>query len=256
VIPVTFGAATSAGRVRDHNEDNYQATYPVFVVADGMGGHAAGEVASAIVVAQLARLGERSAPQPMDVAEALVEANEQIVFKSGQSDDRSGMGTTACGLVAVAAAGVDHWLVFNVGDSRVYRYVGGSLRQVSTDHSEVQELVEAGEITAEQARTHPRRNVITRSLGSLPAPRPDLWLVPPTLGERYVLCSDGLSGELTDPEIEQLLRAGGDAQSAADALVAQAVAAGGRDNVTVVVIDVVGVPAEDADADTVPRDAA
>jgi serine/threonine protein phosphatase PrpC len=219
-----------------------------------MGGHAAGEVASGIAVAELSALGRSAPVQPVAVAAALSEANEQILFKSGQDSGRAGMGTTAAGLVAVEAAGGDHWLVFNVGDSRVYRYAGGALQQLSIDHSEVQELVGLGQITPDEARTHPRRNVVTRCLGTQPAPRPDQWLLPPSLGERFLICSDGLSGELTDAEIEEELRGSTSPQQVADSLVARAVAAGGRDNVTVVLVEVTSDDSED-DV-TVPRGSA
>jgi protein phosphatase len=253
VIAVNFGAATSAGRVRELNEDDFVAEPPVFAVADGMGGHAAGEVASGIAVGKLRDLACHRSLQPADVAAALTDANEQVLFKSGLDNERAGMGTTAAGLVAVDAGGVDHWLVFNVGDSRVYRFAGGSLLQLTTDHSEVQELVSAGQITAQQARTHPRRNIVTRALGSTPGPTADQWLLPPSLGERFLLCSDGLSGELTDDEIADQLRGGAPAQDVADALVSLAVAAGGRDNVTVVVVDVTGTTDDDADRDTAQK---
>jgi protein phosphatase len=253
LIGVLVGAATSAGRVRELNEDNFVAVHPVYAVADGMGGHAAGEVASGIAVAELGALSRSQPVQPSAVGQALDEANEQILFKGSQVSGRAGMGTTATGLIAVEAAGVDHWLVFNVGDSRVYRFAGGSLQQLSTDHSEVQELVELGEITTEQARTHPRRNVVTRCLGTKPGPKPDQWLLPPSLGERFLICSDGLSGELSDADIEEELRCGTSPQQAVDNLVARAVAAGGRDNVTVLLVEVISTSDSSEDDDTVPR---
>lgn len=255
MISVGYGAATSAGRVRDHNEDNFLARPPVFVVADGMGGHAAGEVASAIVVTAFGRLADKPTLQTSDVAAAIEECNSQIVWKSQQDESRAGMGTTVAGIVAVEAAGVDHWVVFNIGDSRVYQWNQGVLRQLSTDHSEVQELVDAGQITHDDARRHPRRNVVTRSLGTIPGPVVDQWLLPPSVGERFVVCSDGLSGELTDSDIAALLRAGGSPQGLADGLVAQAVAAGGRDNVTAIVLEVTATLEDGADEDTLPRGA-
>lgn len=239
--------------MRDLNEDDFVAAHPVFVVADGMGGHAAGEVASAIAVAEFRDLAGRPDLAPSDVTQALLRANERILERSEPGTASEGMGTTITGLVAVDAGGVDHWLVFNVGDSRVYRFAAGALEQLSTDHSEVEELVGAGAISREQARSHPRRNVVTRSLGSRTAPRPDQWLLPPTLGERYLVCSDGLVTEVSDSGIADELRTAAPAQDVADRLVASAVAAGGRDNVTVLVIDVVGTTENEADGDTVPR---
>jgi serine/threonine protein phosphatase PrpC len=253
MIDVEFGAATSVGRVREHNEDDYIAGHSVFAVADGMGGHAAGEVASGIAVGELHKLVDLPAIQPSDVAEALSRANEQILRRSEQDVSHSGMGTTISGLVAGEAAGLDHWIVFNVGDSRVYRLFDGSLRQLSTDHSEVQELIATGEIDRAEARVHPRRNVVTRSLGTTPPPRADQWLLPPTLGERFLVCSDGLCAELTDREIEESLSSTGSPQAIADNLVARAVSAGGRDNVTALVVAVSGISDNGVDEDTIPR---
>jgi protein phosphatase len=157
----------------------------------------------------------------------------------------------------VRAGGSSHWAVFNVGDSRVYHYVHGELHQVSVDHSEVQELISAGYITPQQAKTHPERNVVTRSLGTDPAPVPDIWVFPPIAGERFLICSDGLSRELEDTEIETILHREPVAQEAATALVTRAVEAGGRDNITVVVIDFAGSLtdglAHEIDEDTAPR---
>jgi len=253
VITVHWGAATSAGRVRTVNEDGYVAAPPVFVVADGMGGHAAGEVASGIVVQEFERLRENADVQLADIADVLVRANDRILHRSNENDAIGAMGTTVTGLVAVRTGGADHWAVFNVGDSRVYRFAGGELRQLSVDHSEVEELVNAGSITRDEARTHPRRHVITRSLGSDPAPRTDQWLLPPSIGERFLVCSDGVVGELGDDEIRDHLRGDASLQEIADGMIAAAVAAGGRDNATVVVVEVVGTGDDDVDSDTVPR---
>ena len=139
-------------------------------------------------------------------------------------------------------------MVFNVGDSRVYRLAGDRIEQLTVDHSEVQELVLAGVLTREQARTHPRRNVVTRALGSAPVVLADHWLLPAIGGDRFLICSDGLFGELPDEVILPLL-AVGPAQQAAEALVAAADDAGGRDNITAVVVDI-----GPADETMVPRD--
>lgn len=202
-----------------------------------MGGHAAGGVASAIVVARLSELAERVDLRPADVHLALAEANREILAAANADSAQAGMGTTFAGLGLMQVAGVGHWVVFNIGDSRVYRFVDDALVQVTVDHSEVEELVTAGAIDAEQARTHPRRHVVTRALGMSPPPEADVWVFPPTPGERFLLCSDGLFSELTDPQIAEVLRAEPAAQPAADALVRHAVEAGGRDNVTVILVD-------------------
>ncbi len=237
---VRWGAASDVGRVREINEDSYLAQAPLFVVADGMGGHAAGEVASATAVAEFAALAARGSLRPEDVIGAVDAANRAIVAGGEANLGQAGMGTTVTGLAVVEVEGQPHWALFNVGDSRVYRYLHGELRQLSIDHSEVNELVAAGRITPEQARVHPARNVVTRSLGTDPGPVADLWVFPPVAGERFVVASDGLNRELEDSRIADLLADEVDPQQAADRLVAEAVAAGGRDNVTVVVVDFEG----------------
>ena len=253
-LRVRWGSATDVGRVRDHNEDSLIAQGAVFAVADGMGGHAAGEVASRIAVEALATLLEHPAAGEEDVAEALRTANRGILQSQADNPDQAGMGTTATGLTVVDAGGREHWVVFNVGDSRVYRLAEHRLSMLTRDHSEVRELMDAGLIDAEEAARHPMRNIITRSLGTDPAPAPDVWVLDPTPGERFVVCSDGLSNELDDREIMLVARKYDDPQVAADQLVGAAVRAGGHDNVSVVVVSVdPGTGDGDADADTAPR---
>jgi PPM family protein phosphatase len=238
-LRVRSGSATDVGRVRDHNEDALIADGLVFAVADGMGGHAAGEVASRIAVEALGHLVEHPPSRAQDVAAVLRAANDGILHSQERDREQRGMGTTVTGLTVVDDGDGEHLLVFNIGDSRVYRLAGGRLGMVTHDHSEVRELLDAGLIDEEEAARHPMRNVITRSLGSHPAPEPDVWVLPPEPGERFVVCSDGLSNELDDAEIERVaLQHADDPQAAADALVAAAVRAGGRDNVSVVVVSV------------------
>lgn len=241
------GAATDVGRVRDHNEDSVLARGSVFVVADGMGGHAAGEVASSIVTSTLAELADHGRLRSQDVVAALQLANTRILQSAAQHPEQFGMGTTAAGLTVVTSDGTEQWLVFNVGDSRVYRYVEGELNLVTKDHSEVRELVDAGLITEEEAAHHPLRNIVTRSLGTEARPTPDVWVFPPHPGERFVLCSDGLSNELSREDIRGIVAGVDDPQRAAEALVRAAVEAGGRDNVSVIVVALEGTDAEDAD---------
>jgi PPM family protein phosphatase len=245
MLTLRWGSATDVGRIRTLNEDSLLAVPGLFVVADGMGGHAAGEVASGLAVAEFARLAEQPAVRPEDVPEVIQRANQHILRAGAERGDRHGMGTTLTGVGVVGSERGEELAVFNVGDSRVYRFTGGLLHQLTVDHSAVQELVDAGRLTPQAARSHPRRNVVTRSLGTDPAPAPDVWLVPPVAGDRFLVCSDGLTGELEDSGIAALLAENPDPQAAADELVRQAVAAGGHDNVTAVVLDVVEViPAE------------
>lgn len=250
------GAATDVGRVRDHNEDSLLVTASVFAVADGMGGHAAGEVASRIVTETLEELAERDRIVPDDIVAALALANTRLLESAARHPEQTGMGTTATGLSVVSAGGSDHWAVFNVGDSRVYRLVDAELNLVTVDHSEVQEMIDAGLLTAEQAARHPLRNIVTRSLGTEVTPVPDLWVFPPSPGERFVICSDGLSNELSREEIRRVVVEVDDPQQAAVALVAAAVEAGGRDNVTTIVVALdAGQEEPDIGADTAPRGA-
>ncbi|HEY0167602.1 MAG TPA: PP2C family serine/threonine-protein phosphatase [Jatrophihabitans sp.] len=241
MLTLRWGSATDVGRVRTLNEDSLLAVPGLFVVADGMGGHAAGEVASQLAVTEFARLAEQERMRAEDLTETVRQANQHILSASAERDDRLGMGTTLTGIGVVGSEHGEQLAVFNVGDSRVYRFTGGQLGQLTVDHSAVQELVDAGRITAEAARSHPRRNVVTRSLGSDPAPAPDVWLVQPVPGDRFLVCSDGLTGELEDSVIAELLSATPDPQAAADQLVRRALDAGGHDNVTTVVLDVVEV---------------
>jgi PPM family protein phosphatase len=236
---LAYGAATNSGLVRDANEDAFVAEPMVFVVADGMGGHQAGEVASAIAASTLHdRL--LSGATSVDVAvAAVVEANAAIFQGAHSHAEQRGMGTTLTAVVVITPPEVAPRLaVLNVGDSRVYVQRGTRLRRVSIDHSYVQELVSTGHITELEARNHPRRNIVTRALGIEPTVKVDTWLLPLVRGDRYLLCSDGLVDEVDDDEIGRILHDHAQPQAAADALVAAANEHGGHDNTTVVVIDV------------------
>jgi protein phosphatase len=245
VIEVAYGCVTHVGRVRDHNEDSVLAEPGVFVVADGLGGHAAGDVASRIAVEELRGLAGRRDDDPVrpeEVARALDAADDRVRGLTGERGLPLNAGTTVAAVVEVVHEGAAAWLVANVGDSRVYRFAEGKLSQVSVDHSLVQEMVEAGMLDPSAARFHPRRNVVTRALGAGMEPGPDFWLLPPAVGERLLLCSDGLTGEVEDDDIRQVLAAEPDPAAAADRLVEAALEAGGSDNVSVVLVDVLGTP--------------
>ncbi|WP_375503213.1 PP2C family protein-serine/threonine phosphatase [uncultured Jatrophihabitans sp.] len=237
MISITSTALTHPGRVRKSNEDNMVVTERLAAVADGLGGHAAGEVASKIAVDRLRELGEIADLHPDHIIDAIADTNRLILAAVREHPDNAGMGTTITGVAAVSLDGVEHAAVFNVGDSRTYRLVEGDFAQVSVDHSEVQELQDSGQITAEAAVNYPRRNIITRCLGTDPAPQPDIWVFVPSELERFVLCSDGLSGEVTDDAIAATAREHADAETAAESLLQQALDGGGRDNVTVIVVD-------------------
>jgi protein phosphatase len=236
MIRFSHGVATSVGRVRRVNEDSYLAVPPIYAVADGMGGHGSGDVASRLAVEALARCVALRPLFTEAVLLALEEANQVIVARA---EPPSRMGTTVTGLAGLETQGGDQLMVFNVGDSRVYRLAGDRVMQLTVDHSEVQELVLAGVLSREQARTHPRRNVVTRALGAAATLRPDHWLLPAVVGGRFLICSDGLTGELPDEVILPLLTVGTPQQSA-EALVAAANDAGGRDNITAMVVDIAG----------------
>jgi PPM family protein phosphatase len=249
VIGFRHGAATSTGRVRRVNEDSYLAAPPIYAVADGMGGHGSGDLASALAVQVLARCADLHPLFLEAVCAALEEANQVII----KQESGNLMGTTVTGLAGLGTAGADHLMVFNVGDSRVYRLAADRIEQLTVDHSEVQELLLDGAITREQARTHPRRNIVTRALGSDPVLLADHWLLPAVDGDRFLLCSDGLTSELPDEAILPLLSVG-TPQRAAEALVTAANDAGGRDNITAVIVDIQS-DDDSMDETTMPREA-
>jgi serine/threonine protein phosphatase PrpC len=246
-VEVRHGAATDVGLVRAVNEDSYLSAPPVFVVADGMGGHQGGDVASRIVVEEFARLADEGY-DPRRGAEAIAvtlqgcqrRIEEYAAEQRAESGADFQAGTTAVVGLLVDDEGAK-WLVANLGDSRIYRYARGVLEQVSVDHSVIQELLDAGSITPDEAAIHPARNVITRALGGREFADADYFLLPLPAVERLLLCSDGVTGMIDDARIAEILGREGDAQDAADRLVAAAVEAGGRDNATAVVVDVVEV---------------
>lgn len=240
-VTVEWGAVTDVGRVRAVNEDAVLAEPPVFVVADGMGGHRAGDVASRLVVDRFAELIGSEARTMDEVAAVIGGVNRAILEQGRSSAERSGMGTTAVGLLLVENGDAPSFLLFNIGDSRAYCFSEGRLEQLSVDHSYVQELVDAGELSIGAARHHPQRNVVTRALGVEESVSADYWLRSPEAGERYLLCSDGLSSEVDDGEIHVALASPVAAEEAARGLLQLALDAGGRDNISVLVLDVVEV---------------
>ena len=246
-VELHHGAASDVGVVREVNEDAYLAAPPVFVVADGMGGHDRGDVASRIVTEEFATLAEDgydAGRGPAAVAETLERCRDRIAaYEARQRADGAhdfATGTTAVVALLVEQEGEPKWLLANLGDSRAYKFNLGVLEQVSVDHSVVQDLVDAGVITAAEAAVHPERHIITRAMGGAGSVEADYFVLPLSAAERILLCSDGVSGMIDDTQIAEIMAEAEDPRDAADRVVAAAVAAGGRDNATAIVVDVVG----------------
>lgn len=225
------GARTDVGKVREGNEDSYMARDPLFAVADGMGGHRGGEVASKLALDTLKKAADPSAALP----EAVKEANRVVFRKAAADRALAGMGTT---LTAVLAQG-EHLRLAHVGDSRAYLIRDGELQRITKDHTIVERMVEEGRITPEEAEIHPQRSILTRALGVEEDVQIDQATIEARPGDRVLLCSDGLTGMIGEDRILDILAEhGDDPQAASDALVDAANDAGGVDNITVVVIDV------------------
>lgn len=230
--PQVYAARSDVGCVREHNEDSFIAATPLFVVADGMGGHEAGEVASEIAIRTMLEKAP-SSPDGDALANAVRAANAAIISAAANGVGRPGMGTT----MTAAQIFDDQLIIAQVGDSRAYLLHEGTLQRVTRDHSLVADLVEQGRITEEEARVHPQRSVITRALGSDVTVEPDIYILRVNHGDRLLLCSDGLSSMIEDSSIAAVLRSNDDPQSCCDALIREALAAGGLDNVTCIVVD-------------------
>jgi serine/threonine protein phosphatase PrpC len=270
-IAVACGAATDAGLRRRINEDSYLASSPLFLVADGMGGHNAGEIASAAVIDEFAALAGRGSLTIDEVQTAVTASRRRVAMLPPGAG--AGAGTTLAGVVIADVDGEGYWLAINLGDSRTYRLSEGRFEQVSVDHSVVQELVDSGELAADAAERDSRRNVITRAIGAGSDSEPDYWLLPAEEGDRILVCSDGLSGELDRDALHAILLTETDPQAAATRLVHEAMVRGGRDNITALVVDALAVrtranrtwerdtvpvsapahPVADIDGDTLPR---
>ncbi len=231
----TFGSRTDVGCVREHNEDSLVVAPPLYVVCDGMGGHAAGEVASEIAVDVVAQRAPRTADAAA-LGQAVEEANLAIIKAAREGVGRAGMGCTC----TAAILDKERLVIAQVGDSRAYLLHHGRLQQLTRDHSLVTDLIEAGQITPAEARVHPQRSVITRALGSDPRTEPDLFELNVETGDRLLLCSDGLCTMLEDDRIEAILNSATDPQRCAAQLVNEANSLGGYDNTTVIVVDVTG----------------
>ena len=262
MIRLEAAQATDRGRRREKNEDSMLAEGRLFAVADGLGGHKGGEVASALAVEVLAaqvqaavdarvadrrrhRFGRRPnhspAPTALELVHAVDRANEEILAKSMLSDDLTGMGTTLCALAVIEDEQREALAVVNVGDSRVYRCDESGFHQLTEDHTVVQEMMKAGILTVEQAAVHSYRHRLSRALGIESRVVVDDWTVEAVSGHRYLLCSDGLTNEVADRDIHAVLTKFESPDEAAATLVALALENGGSDNVTVVIVDIADV---------------
>jgi PPM family protein phosphatase len=232
-VKIEVGSATDIGRVRERNEDSILVNHPLYVVADGMGGHRGGQVASQVALETMEELATEG---PGSLADHVRRANRAVWDRSVEDERLSGMGTT---LTAARIDGASA-LIAHVGDSRAYLLRDGMLRQLTTDHTLVDRMVKSGEITEAEAEVHPHKNVLTRALGTDEQVEVDEDSLALLDGDRVLLCSDGLTGMVTEEQIQAILENSEHPQQAADRLVKAANRAGGIDNITVVVIDAIG----------------
>ncbi|WP_144795481.1 PP2C family serine/threonine-protein phosphatase [Microbacterium paludicola] len=248
-IVLTWAGVTDTGRRRDNNQDAFLAEFPLFVVADGMGGHAGGEIASQSTIARLKHVVDSGSVTTDAIEAALQHVIEDIASHPDTTDE--GTGTTLTGVFFDIVDGVPRWVSMNIGDSRVYLLRDQRLVQVTTDHSVVQELISSGRLSPEEADGHPYSNVITRAVGASELAAPDYLGIEVLDGDRFVICSDGLTKELTDYGIQHFLREHDDPAAAVDAMLAAALENGGRDNVTLIVVKIERTGHDDdADAET------
>jgi PPM family protein phosphatase len=240
---IRVGARTDVGRVREGNEDSYVVRDPLFAVADGMGGHRGGEVASAMALETVSEVKLPEAGSAPVLVDIVKQANRHVLERSEADRDLRGMGTT---VTALAVEGGRAHLA-HVGDSRAYRLRDGELQQLTHDHTLVQRMVDAGELTPQEAGVHPQRSILTRALGVEAEVLVDELTLDLQEGDRIMICSDGLTSMVGDDRIHQILRDETDPQAASDLLVDAANRAGGDDNITVIVLDFIeGEPEPDA----------
>lgn len=240
VFQGSSAAISHTGKVRSNNQDSGYAGSNLFVVADGMGGHAGGDVASSLAIARLESLDQpfaTTSEAERALRDAIADAATELVDTVRIRPELAGMGTTVSALVMVDQYAV----IAHIGDSRIYLYRDGTLTQITTDHTFVQRLVDSGRITPEEARYHPRRSVLMRVLGDMDTdPDLDTFIMPTQDGDRWLLCSDGLSGVVDDAHTAKALSLGLPPGRTADNLLKQALDGGAPDNVTIVLVDVGG----------------
>lgn len=246
-LDLRWAAVTDTGRRREVNQDAMFASYPLFVVADGMGGHVGGEIASASTIDRLKVVADAGVVTPKAIEKALVRAVKDIASHPEATDD--GTGTTLTGVYLDTSGESAHWVTLNIGDSRVYLVRDGSIVQITTDHSVVQELIASGRLSPEEAENHPYGNVITKAVGPSEGVTPDYVRLDVVEGDRFVICSDGLTKELTDYGIRHFLDENADPAAAVTAMLDAALENGGRDNITIIVLDVGTAPAVDDEVD-------
>ena len=235
-LTIAVGAASDIGQRRQLNEDSILVLPAAYIVADGMGGYEAGDLASQAVIDGFRQVATgREALTLDEVTRALELADDGVAAVAAETS--RGAGSTVAGAVLVVQGGIPYWLVVNIGDSRVYRHAGEVLEQITVDHSLGQELFQTGRISAEEFAVFKDRNVITRAIGAAEA-REDSWLMPVRTGERLLICSDGLTGEVDDATLAEVLTRFTDPGTAATELIGRANVAGGRDNISVIIIDV------------------
>lgn len=236
-LSVRWAGVTDTGRKREVNQDAILMSWPMFIVADGMGGHIGGEVASEVTIARLSAVAESGEQITPEVIELALESAVRDIADHPETTDE-GTGTTVTGIYLDPTSTPASWVVLNIGDSRVYLMRDDKLVQVTVDHSLVQELVHAGRLSPEEAENHPYGNVITRAVGPSESVVPDYVRIEVEDGDRFVICSDGLTKELTDYGILHFLREHAEPSEAIAAMLEAALGNGGRDNVSVVVVDV------------------
>jgi serine/threonine protein phosphatase PrpC len=231
-------AVSHVGKIRSNNQDSGYAGSYLFVVADGMGGHAGGDVASAIAVRRISEVDQRytsAHDAAFALQSSLIAANSLLAETVFEHNELTGMGTTVSGILRVD----NQIAIAHIGDSRIYRFRGGKLEQISTDHTFVQRLVDSGRITPEEAAVHPRRSVLMRVLGDVDAaPEIDTNVYDTAPGDRWMICSDGLSSYVTDDKMQHVLATFPSTQEAAEKLVKESLDQGAPDNVTVVLVDI------------------
>jgi PPM family protein phosphatase len=236
--PQKSAAVSHVGKIRANNQDSGYAGSYLFVVADGMGGHAGGDVASAIAVRRITEVDQRytsAHDAAFALQSALIAANSLLAETVFEHNELTGMGTTVSGIVRVD----NQIAIAHIGDSRIYRFRGGKIEQISTDHTFVQRLVDSGRITPEEAAVHPRRSVLMRVLGDVDAaPEIDTNVYDTAPGDRWLICSDGLSSYVSDDKMEHVLATVPATQDAAEKLIKESLDQGAPDNVTVVLLDI------------------